>query len=104
MQKLIITGVAGVLIGAVAFSTKPSISQSPSPIPTPTEPSQSKTRRLTIAVSVAAMNDLKVTEGQTLQTGDTIADRALDLAIIRWTFALAKRTEVFEDVMLVEKA
>jgi hypothetical protein len=75
MQKLIITGVAGVLIGAVAFSTKPSISQSPSPSPSPTtEPSQPKTRRLTIAVSVSAISDLKVTEGQTLQTGDTIAE------------------------------
>jgi hypothetical protein len=79
MQKLIITGIVGVLIGATAFSTKPSISQSPAPTPTPsTEPAQPKSRRLTIAVSVAAMSDLKVTEGQTLQTGDTIADRALD--------------------------
>jgi hypothetical protein len=82
MQKLIITGIVGVLIGATAFSTKPSISQSPAPPPTPTtepatplRPAQGeKTRRLTIAVSVAAMSDLKVTEGQTLQTGDTIAD------------------------------
>jgi hypothetical protein len=106
MQKLIITGIVGVLIGSAAFSTKPSTSQGPQPTPSPqtTEPAQSKTRRLTIAVSVAAMSDLKVTEGQTLQTGDTIADRALDLAIIRWTFSLAKRTEVFKDVMLVEKA
>jgi hypothetical protein len=86
MQKLIITGVAGVLIGAVAFSTKPSISQSPlrqaqgGATPSPTiEPAQPKTRRLTIAVSVSAMSDLKVTEGQTLQTGDTIADRMIDL-------------------------
>jgi hypothetical protein len=86
MQKLIITGVAGVLIGAVAFSTKPSISQSQAPTPTPTtEPATplrqaqgEKTRRLTISISVAAMADLKVSEGQTLQTGDTIADRALD--------------------------
>jgi hypothetical protein len=86
MQKLIITGIVGVLIGATAFSTKPSISQSPQPSPTPTiEPATplrqaqgEKTRRLTIAISVAAMADLKVSEGQTLQTGDTIADRALD--------------------------
>lgn len=78
MQELIITGIVGVLIGAAAFSTKPSISQSPqiTPSPQPTEP---KSRRLTIAISVSAMSDLKVTEGQTLQTGDTIADRALDL-------------------------
>ncbi|NJM47056.1 MAG: hypothetical protein HC860_13585, partial [Alkalinema sp. RU_4_3] len=34
-----------------------------------------ETPRLTITVSVASMADLKVTEGQTLQTGDTIADR-----------------------------
>jgi hypothetical protein len=80
MQKLIITGIVGVLIGAVAFSTKPSISQSPAPSPTSTpEPAQPKSRRLTIAVSVSAMSDLKVTEGQTLQTGDTIADRMIDL-------------------------
>jgi hypothetical protein len=79
MQKLIITGVVGVLIGSTAFSTKPSISQSPAPTPTPTiEPATplrqaqgEKTRCLTIAVSVAAMSDLKVTEGQTLQTGDS---------------------------------
>jgi hypothetical protein len=79
MQKLIIIGIVGVLIGATAFSTKPSISQSPQPNPTPspTEPTP-KTRRLTIAVSVAAMSDLKVTEGQTLQAGDTIADRVID--------------------------
>ncbi len=79
MQKLIITGIVGVLIGATAFSTKPSISQGPQPTPSPqpTEPA-AKSRRLTIAVSVSAMSDLKVTEGQTLQIGDTIADRALD--------------------------
>jgi hypothetical protein len=80
MQKLIITGVVGVLIGATAFSTKPSISQGPQPTPalSPTEPAiplrqaqGEKTRRLTIAISVAAMSDLKVTEGQTLQTGDS---------------------------------
>jgi hypothetical protein len=35
MQKLIITGVAGVLIGATSFSTKPSISQGPQPTPIP---------------------------------------------------------------------
>ncbi len=75
MQKLIITGIVGVLIGATAFSTKPSISQSPKP--TPTEPTP-KSRRLTIAVSVSAMSDLKVTEGQILQTGDKIADHARD--------------------------
>jgi hypothetical protein len=74
MQKLIITGIVGVLIGATAFSTKPSISQGLQPTPSPTEPAQPKSRRLTIAISVAAMSDLKVTEGQTLQTGDTIAD------------------------------
>jgi hypothetical protein len=82
MQKLIITGIIGVLIGATAFSTKPSISQSPAPTPTPTtepatalrQPQGEKTRRLTIAVSVAAMSNLKVTEGQTLQTGETIVD------------------------------
>jgi hypothetical protein len=76
MQKIIITRIGGVLIGSTAFSTKPSISQSPKPTPTELTP---KSRRLTIAVSVRAMSDLKVTEGQTLQTGDTIADRALDL-------------------------
>jgi hypothetical protein len=37
-----------------------------------------KSRRLTIAVTVASMTDLKVTEGQTLQTGDIIADRTPD--------------------------
>jgi hypothetical protein len=85
MQKLIITGNVGVLIGATAFSTKPSISQGPQPGPTPTteptplRPAQGeKTRRLTIAVSVNAMSDLKVSEGQTLQAGDPIADRTLD--------------------------
>jgi hypothetical protein len=78
MQKLIITGIVGVLIGTTAFSTKPSIFQSPQATPSPqaTEPTptaQPKNRRLTISISVAAMSDLKVTEGQTLQTGDTIA-------------------------------
>jgi hypothetical protein len=74
MQKLIIIGIGGVLIGATAFSTKPSIAQTPQPNPTPLpiEPTP-KSRRLTIAVSVAALSDLKVTEGRTLQTGDTIA-------------------------------
>jgi hypothetical protein len=72
MQKIIITGIVGVLIGSTTFSTKPSISQSPAPTPTPLpETAQPKSRRLTIAVSVSAMSDLKVTEGQTLQTGDS---------------------------------
>jgi hypothetical protein len=76
MQKLIITGIVGVLIGSTAFSTKPSTSQGPQPTPShqatePTPTAQPKNRRLTIAVSVVAMSDLKVTEGQTLQTGDS---------------------------------
>ena len=78
MQNLALTGIAGILIGAISFSSKPSISQSPAPTPSPKIEPAAKTRRLTIAISVSAMSDLKVTEGQTLQTGDTIADRALD--------------------------
>jgi hypothetical protein len=76
MQNLALTGITGILIGAIAFSSKPSTSQSPAPTPTPTaSPIQAeKSRRLTISVSVSTMSDLKVTEGQTLQTGDIIAD------------------------------
>jgi hypothetical protein len=76
MQKLIITRVVGVLIGATAFSSKPSTSQGPQPTPSPqpTEPA-AKSRRLTIAVSVSVISDLKVTESQTFKTGETISDR-----------------------------
>jgi hypothetical protein len=49
MQELIITGIVGVLIGATAFSTKPSISQSPAPTPTPTIEPAAKSLRLTIS-------------------------------------------------------
>ncbi|NJR70033.1 MAG: hypothetical protein HC771_16340 [Synechococcales cyanobacterium CRU_2_2] len=95
MQKLIITGIVGVLIGATAFSTKPSISQSPAPKPSPTTEPAAKSRRLTIAVSVSAMSDLKVSEGQTLQTGDTIADRTperqrLETQKVQLTLSLAR--------------
>jgi hypothetical protein len=76
MQNLALTGITGILIGAIAFSSKPSTSQSPAPTPSPL-PTE-KFRRLTIAVSLSTMSDLKVTEGQTLQTGDIIADRTPD--------------------------
>jgi hypothetical protein len=75
MQKLIITGIVSVLVGSAAFSAYANSTEPATPL---RQAQGEKTRRLTIAVSVAAMSDLKVTEGQTLQTGDTIDSEVPD--------------------------
>jgi hypothetical protein len=84
MQNLALTGITGILIGAIAFSSKPSTSQSSlrqaqdSAAPALSLIQAEKSRRLTIAVSVSTMTDRHVTEGQTLQSGEPNADRTLD--------------------------
>ncbi len=73
---------AGVLGLVIVLSPRSLSSQSPPstisrPVPAPTvTPSQPiSPKRLTITVSVAQPEDLKVKEGQQLQAGDLIADR-----------------------------
>lgn len=78
---LILAGVTGLTL---AVSTKSSISQSPpstlsspapAPIPAATPTQDNSPKRLTIAVSVAQPEDLRVKEGQQLKAGDLITDR-----------------------------
>lgn len=80
MNLPITLGLAGLVTVAIAFvSLSQPVDQSTpstaaSPIPTPL-PETTSPQRLTINVSVAQLEDLKVKEGQTLKAGDLIADR-----------------------------
>jgi hypothetical protein len=76
---LIAVGVTGL---TVALSTKSSISQlppstisTPTPAPTVTPTQTNSPNGLTITVSVAQPEDLKVKENQRIQAGELIADR-----------------------------
>ena len=76
MQFPIAFGLAGLVAVAIVIAPKSSVSQlppstlsSPTPLPTATPSSDqtSSPKRLTITVSVAQPEDLKVKEGQQLQ-------------------------------------
>jgi multidrug efflux pump subunit AcrA (membrane-fusion protein) len=84
MKVFMTLGLVGILTAAVVLIPKSSISQSPpstvfpSPTVTPDPAAPSLTnspKRLTINVSVAQPDDLKVKEGQSVKVGDLIADR-----------------------------
>jgi hypothetical protein len=83
MKVLLTLGLIG-MTAAVVLAPKSSISQSPpstiptpapTPVPAVTPSPLNSPKRLTITVSVAQPEDLKVKEGQQLQAGDLIADR-----------------------------
>lgn len=84
MKVLVTLGLVGILTAAVVLMPKSSISQSPpsTVFPSPTATPDANTpspinspKRLTITVSVAQPEDLKVKEGQSVKVGDLIADR-----------------------------
>jgi hypothetical protein len=78
---LTLAGVVGLVIvlspRSLSSQSPPSTVSAPTSTPTPAvTPTQlNSPKRLTIAVSVAQPDDLKVKEGQQLQAGDLIADR-----------------------------
>jgi hypothetical protein len=66
------------LSGCAASIAQPTPQPTLSPLPTPSAASANTPQRLTITVSVAEPADLKVKEGQDLQTGQLIADKSRD--------------------------
>lgn len=77
MKGLIPYVLAGVVIASVAFAQTPPSAEPPTSSPAPTADSP---RRLTITVSVADPEDLKVSEGDRTEAGQLTADRTRDRA------------------------
>ncbi|NEP63240.1 MAG: hypothetical protein F6K31_41110, partial [Symploca sp. SIO2G7] len=75
MKKLIPYALALLSMAGVAIAQQPSLT---TPTEQPTQPNNEAPRRLNINVSVADIDDLKVTEGDRITVGQLIADRTRD--------------------------